>query len=207
LGLIKGILKETWSFFLGLLKQWLGYIFQAAGVVAAVVFSPYVQYGADIRQDVVIFIYAYIASVIILRIAFRDSRWSIQYARQFFRFVRWFLAVLASIIAPFVPGFLPFLTLPGIGIVPRLAISVLVLLLLLFVGAFLGLGELFEFVENEWVKGFQKRYATPHYEAILMGEEFEHHPKPPLTRRERFRNWWKERKRLLRRSLRKFRDP
>src|SRR2546425_1312392 len=113
-GIIKGILRETRRFVVGLLKQWLGYIFQASGLVAALVFSPYLQYGAGIRQDVVYFLYVYSASVIFLRIRYRDNRWSLLYARQFFRFMQWFIAVLASIFAPLVPGFLPFLTLPGL---------------------------------------------------------------------------------------------
>jgi len=200
-----GILGVILRVLFGMLKQWLGYIWKATGVVAALVFSPYVQYGADVRQDVVYFIYVYVSSIVVLRITYRNSRWSLWYAQQFFGFVQWFLAVVASIMAPFVPVFFPFLTLPGI--VPKLAISLLILLFLLFIGVFVGLGEIFKRVENDWVDTFQKRYATPNYEAILRGEEFEHHPEIPLTRRERLGDWWEEEKRLFRRFLRKVRDP
>ena len=41
-----------------------------------------------------------------------------------------------------------------------------------------------------------------------MGEEFDYHPKPPPTRRERLRNWWEQEKGFLRRYIRKLRaDP
>lgn len=171
-----------------MLKQWLGYIFQAVGVVAALVFSPYLQYGANVRQDIVYFLYAYVTSVIILRLRFRDSLRGLQYAKLFFRFMQWFLAVLASIFAPYVLVFLPFVTLPGV--VPKLAISLIVLLLLLFTGIFGGLSELFKVIEGDWVSGFQNRKAAIDYEAVLRGEEFGHQPEPPLTRRERRRKWW-----------------
>jgi hypothetical protein len=199
-----GILRAIFRFLIGMVKQWLGYIWKATGVVAALVFSPYVQYGADIRQDVVYFIYVYVASIVVLRITYRNSRWSLWYAQQFFGFVQWFLAVVASIMAPFVPVFFPFLTLPGI--VPKLAISLLIIIFLLFIGVFVALGEIFKRVEDDWVDAFQKGYATPDYEAILMGEEFEHQPELKLTRRERLRKWWEEERRLFRRFLRKLRN-
>ncbi len=109
-----GILRAIFRFLIGIVKQWLGYIWKAAGVVAALAFSPYVQYGADVRQGVVYFIYAYVASIIVLRITYRNNRWSLWYSRQFFGFVQWFLAIAASIMAPFVLDFFPFLALPGI---------------------------------------------------------------------------------------------
>src|SRR5436190_8741165 len=107
--------------------------------------------------------------------------------------MQWFLAVLSSIFAPFVLVFLPFVTLPGV--VPKLAIGLIVLLLLLFTGIFGGLSEFFKIIEGDWVSGFQNRKASIDYEAILRGEEFEHHPELLLTRRERLRKWWEYEKR------------
>jgi len=36
LGIIKAIFREIRDFFFGLLKQWVGYIFQATGAVTAI---------------------------------------------------------------------------------------------------------------------------------------------------------------------------
>ncbi|SRR6266487_2258269 len=187
-----GIFRAIFRFLIGIVKQWLGYIWKAAGVVAALAFSPYVQYGADVRQGVVYFIYAYVASIIVLRITYRNNRWSLWYSQQFFGFVQWFLAIAASIMAPFVLNFFPFLALPGI--IPKLAIGLIIILFLLFVGVFVGLGEIFKRIGDDWMMAFEKSIATPDYEAILAGEEFEHHPEPKLTRRDRLRKWWEERK-------------
>ena len=204
MGIIRGIFRLILNFLIGLVKQWAGFLFQGAGVVAATVFAPYLQYTADVRQDISYFIWFYAVSVGIVGIAYRNKRWSLVYAQQFFRFIQWFLAVLASIAAPFIPGFFPFLTIPGV--VPKLAISALVFILLLFVGIFVALGEIFRIIEHDMVETFEKRLRTPNYEAILMGEEFEHHPMPPLTRRDRLTNWWEREMRLLRRSIQKLRD-
>ncbi len=184
-----GIFRAIFRFLIGIVKQWLGYIWKAAGVVAALAFSPYVQYGADVRQGVVYFIYAYVASIIVLRITYRNNRWSLWYSQQFFGFVQWFLAIAASIMAPFVLNFFPFLALTGI--IPKLAIGLIIM------------------IGDDWMMAFEKSIATPDYEAILAGEEFEHHPEPKLTRRDRLRKWWEERKwlwhqfvQIIRRNIR-----
>jgi len=204
LGIIKGIFREIRDFFFGLLKQWLGYIFQATGAVTAILVAPYLH-DANIAYAIY-FIYAYLASVIVLRIAYRTSKWSLAYGRQFFRFMRWFITILAAIFAPLAPGFFPLLTIPEI--IPRLAVALIVLILLLFLGGILGISDLFQDAEDRMVERYQKRLATPDYEAILMGEEFDYHPKPPPTRRERLRNWWEQEKGFLRRYIRKLRaDP
>ena len=192
-------------FLIHLVKQWLGYIFQATGAVVALVFSPYLQYGADVRLYAEYFILGYSASVLVVRITYANNRWGLLYQRQFFRFMRWFIAILAAIFAPLVVGLFPFLTISGI--VPKLAIILIVFFLLLYVGTVLGMSDIFKDLEDIEVQRFQKRYATPDYEAILKGEEFEYHSKPPLTRRERLGKWWEERQRLWRRLLRDLRHP
>lgn len=120
--------------------------------------------------------------------------------------MRWFVAILAAIFAPLVPGFFPLLSLPQI--IPRLAIALVVFILLLYLGVILGISDLFQDAENGMVERFQLLYTTPDYDAILMGEEFEYHPKPPPTRMELAREWWEREKKLYRDYVRKLKaDP
>jgi hypothetical protein len=186
-----GILTDIPSAFVRLvfdfLKGWAKYLVQASGVALALVFSPSLEAGADVRLYSNYFIIAYAASVVGFRLAFRRSWWTIEYAKLFFRFVYWFLAIIASIFAPKVLLFTPFLTLAGL--VPKLAIVILLLLLLSFVGVWLRLSDVLKDAEERMIARHRKLISTPDYEANLVGEEFEHHSKPPPTLKERLRKW------------------
>ncbi len=185
-----------------MLKQWLGYIFQAMGAVSALLLAPYLQASADLRPYTQYFILGYFATVVAIRITYRRSKWSLRYGQQFFRFMYWFIAILAAILAPTVPALLPFLTVAGI--VPKLAIGLAVLILLLLVGVILGISNIFKVEEDLMVERFQNRLATLDYEAILKGEEFDYHPKPLPTRRESLREWWEDLKKQWRAEWRRF---
>lgn len=161
------------------------YLFQASGAVLALVLADKLQTGPDVRlySDYLLAVYA--ATVIAVRVRFRMSLWSLQYELLFYRFVYWFIAVLVAIFSPLILPFIPFLNLPGL--LSKLAIAILIIFLLSFIGLFLRLADVFTGIEESRVKSYWKAYATPEYEAILMGEEFDHHPEVALSRWQQFK--------------------
>lgn len=97
----------------------------------------------------------------------------------------WFIAVLIAVFSPSVLTLVPYLTLPELG--SQLATGVVVLLLLGLVGIYLRVADIFKDLEEDRVTSYWKKYATPDYEAILVGEEFEHHPETPVSPWQRVR--------------------
>lgn len=143
------------------------------------------QTGPDIRLYSYYFLFGYVATVVAIRLRFRMRWLSLQYDLLFYRFIYWFIAVLIAIFSPLVLPFIPYLNLPGLG--SKLAIAIIIILLLSFVGIFLRLADIFKDLEESRVRSYWKAYATPDYEAILMGEEFDHRPEIPVSRWQRIK--------------------
>jgi len=190
------VLTDLFQTFIRFLKGWAKYLFQSFGAVVALVATDYLKTGADLRLYSEYFIAGYAASVVVLRLWFPKSRRSLWYARQFFKFIYWFITIVSAIFVPFFLTFAPFVTIAGL--VPKIAIVIILLLSLSFVGIWLYLMDLLKWDEDQMIAGFQRNTTTIDYEHILMSEEFPHTSPPSLTRKERFKKLWKQRKRILR---------
>ena len=173
---------------LSFFKSWVEYLVKASGAVVALVFAPSLGASATTRLHAEYFIVGYAGSAILLRILFRKSWWSLQYTRLFFGFLYWLIAVITAIIAPGILLFPPFLALAGL--IPRLAIAFIIFILLTALGIWFWLNDFLKKAEDATTAAFWKLRATPDYEAVLSGEEFEHHRRPSTSRNRHYWDWW-----------------
>ena len=183
--LILGLVEGGKRALIGFLKTSAKYLFQASGAVFALVLTDKLATGPDIRLYSEYFLLGYVATVVPIRLRFRMSWWSLQYDLLFYRFIYWFITILIAVFSPLVLPFIPYLNLPGLA--SKLAIVVVIIILLSLVGIFLRLADIFKYIEESRVKSYWKEYATPDYDAMLMEEEFKHHPEIPVSRWQRIR--------------------
>lgn len=153
-----------------------------AGYVEDIPRNSFYAYAADI------IIFVLFGTAFTFRRLFPKSRLSLEYAKRFYAVIQWLIAAVIVVLSPIVLTFTPYLTIAGI--VPKLAIAIVIIIWLSSVGIWFNLSDSFKEKEEGMVARYEKLIAAPDYDAILRAEEFEHlavQSKSPITHKKTLR--------------------